>query len=202
MALRVVPVVALDDVASALPLANALVAGGLGCMEITFRTAAAAASIKAVSEACGAEMLVGAGTVLSVAQVDQAIEAGAQFIVTPALNEEVVRYCLARRIAIFPGAVTATEVDRAYNLGLRTVKFFPAGTSGGVAAIKSLGAPYGMMRFMPTGGVNAKNLGEYLANPKIVACGGSWMVSQSLFKDGDFSEVTRLAIEAVAVANA
>ena len=146
-------------------------------------------------------MLVGAGTVLSVAQVRESVAAGATFIVTPGLNEEVVAYCIESGIAIFPGAVTATEVDRAMRLGLRVVKFFPASTSGGTSAIKALGGPYSTMRFMPTGGINASNLREYLDCNHVVACGGSWFVKEGLFAaNGDYAAVTRLAAEALALA--
>ena len=144
-------------------------------------------------------MLVGAGTVLSLAQASEAVAAGAQFIVTPALNDDIVRWCQARGVPIFPGVATAGEVDRAMRLGIRVCKFFPAEASGGLKALKALAAPYGMMKFMPTGGISTANVRDYLGFNKVVACGGSWMVKESLFKDGDFSAVTRVASEAMSL---
>ena len=173
--LKVVPVVVLEDAKDAAPLAKALCEGGLPCAEVTFRTAAAKDSIKAMSEAYP-EMLVGAGTVLTKEQVDSAVEAGAKFIVSPGFDPEIVDYCLEKEIPVFPGCITPSEVAQAVKRGLRVVKFFPAEQFGGVATIKALSAPYVGLKFMPTGGVSAKNLKEYLACKPIVACGGSWMV--------------------------
>ena len=194
---RLVPVVVLDDAADAAPLAAALVAGGLPVAEVTFRTAAAADSIRAMSER--GDMLVGAGTVLTPAQVDQAVAAGASYVVSPGLSRAVVERCHEHGVLALPGAVTATEIQAALELGLTTVKFFPAGTSGGPKAIAALAAPFGGLRFVPTGGVSAANLHEYLAVPAVVAVGGSWMVSKELVRAGDFAEVTRLTAEAVAL---
>ncbi|MCM0640571.1 bifunctional 4-hydroxy-2-oxoglutarate aldolase/2-dehydro-3-deoxy-phosphogluconate aldolase [Cellulomonas wangsupingiae] len=194
---RLVPVVVLDDAADAAPLAAALVAGGLPVAEVTFRTAAAADSIRAMSER--GDMLVGAGTVLTPAQVDQAVAAGASYVVSPGLSRAVVERCQEHGVLALPGAVTATEIQAALELGLTTVKFFPAGTSGGPKAIAALAAPFGGLRFVPTGGVSAANLHEYLAVPAVVAVGGSWMVSKELVRAGDFAEVTRLTAEAVAL---
>ncbi|MCC2336223.1 bifunctional 4-hydroxy-2-oxoglutarate aldolase/2-dehydro-3-deoxy-phosphogluconate aldolase [Cellulomonas wangsupingiae] len=194
---RLVPVVVLDDAADAAPLAAALVAGGLPVAEVTFRTAAAAESIRAMSER--GDMLVGAGTVLTPAQVDQAVAAGASYVVSPGLSRAVVERCQEHGVLALPGAVTATEIQAALELGLTTVKFFPAGTSGGPKAIAALAAPFGGLRFVPTGGVSAANLHEYLAVPAVVAVGGSWMVSKELVRAGDFAEVTRLTAEAVAL---
>ncbi len=198
--LKVVPVVVLEDAKDAAPLAKALCEGGLPCAEVTFRTAAAKDSIKAMSEAYP-EMLVGAGTVLTKEQVDSAVEAGAKFIVSPGFDPEIVDYCLEKEIPVFPGCITPSEVAQAVKRGLRVVKFFPAEQFGGVATIKALSAPYVGLKFMPTGGVSAKNLKEYLACKPIVACGGSWMVKKDLIKAGEFDKIRELTKEAVSLAN-
>lgn len=194
--LKVVPVVVLEDAKDAAPLAKALCEGGLPCAEVTFRTAAAKDSIKAMSEAYP-EMLVGAGTVLTKEQVDSAVEAGAKFIVSPGFDPEIVDYCLEKEIPVFPGCITPSEVAQAVKRGLRVVKFFPAEQFGGVATIKALSAPYVGLKFMPTGGVNAKNLESYLSCDKIIACGGSWMVKGDLVRDGKFDEIQKMTEEAV-----
>ena len=196
-AARLVPVVVLDDVVDADPLAAALVAGGLPVAEVTFRTAAAEESIRVM--AARGDMLVGAGTVLTPAQVDVAVAAGASYIVSPGLSRAVVERCQEHGVLALPGAVTATEVQAALELGLSTVKFFPAGTSGGAPAIAALAAPFGGVRFVPTGGVGPKNLHEYLAIPAVAAVGGSWMVPRAAVKAGDFAQITRLTAEAVAL---
>ena len=196
----VVPVVVLEDAKDAAPLAKALCEGGLPCAEVTFRTAAANDSIKAMSEAYP-EMLVGAGTVLTKEQVDSAVEAGAKFIVSPGFDPEIVDYCLEKEIPVFPGCITPSEVAQAVKRGLRVVKFFPAEQFGGVATIKALSAPYVGLKFMPTGGVSAKNLKEYLACKPIVACGGSWMVKKDLIEAGEFDKIRELTKEAVSLAN-
>lgn len=198
--LKVVPVVVLEDAKDAAPLAKALCEGGLPCAEVTFRTAAAKDSIKAMSEAYP-EMLVGAGTVLTKEQVDSAVEAGAKFIVSPGFDPEIVDYCLEKEIPVFPGCITPSEVAQAVKRGLRVVKFFPAEQFGGVATIKALSAPYAGLKFMPTGGVSAKNLKEYLACKPIVACGGSWMVKKDLIEAGEFDKIRELTKEAVSLAN-
>lgn len=195
---RIVPVVVLDEAAHANPLADALVAGGLPVAEVTFRTAAAPEAIRIMADR--GDILIGAGTVLTVAQVDQAVAAGANYIVSPGTSRAVVERCQEHGIAVLPGAVTATEVQAALELGLTTVKFFPAGTSGGAPAIKALSAPFGDVKFVPTGGVSAKNLHEYLAVPSIVAVGGSWMVDKALVNAGKFDEIAKLSAEAVALA--
>lgn len=197
-AARLVPVVVLDDAAGAGGLAGALVAGGLPVAEVTFRTAAAPEAIRAMAER--GDILVGAGTVLTVAQVDQAVAAGAQFIVSPGLSRAVVERCQELGILALPGAVTATEVQAALELGLTTVKFFPAGTSGGAAAITALTAPFGHVRFVPTGGVGPANLAEYLAIPAVTAVGGSWMVPRHLIAAGDVVAIQALTADAVALA--
>ncbi len=196
--LGVVPVVVLEDAKDAEPLAKALCEGGLPCAEVTFRTAAAEESIRRMSKAFP-EMLVGAGTVLTVEQVDRAVAAGAKFIVSPGFDPEIVDYCLSKNIPVFPGCVTPSEVAQAVKRGLRVVKFFPAGQFGGVATIKALAAPYVGLKFMPTGGVSAKNLREHLECSAIVACGGTWMVKADLIKAGDFEKIKALTAEAAAM---
>lgn len=196
---RLVPVVVIDDIATAGPLAEALVLGGLPVAEVTFRTAAAAAAIKVMADR--GDVIVGAGTVLSVQQVDQAVEAGARYIVSPGLGEKVVARCQELGVPVLPGATTATEVQRAIELGLSVVKFFPAGTSGGAPAIKALAAPFPQVSFVPTGGVGPGNLGDYLSIPSVVAVGGSWMVAKDLVVAGKFEEITHLTRDAVALAN-
>lgn len=192
----VVPVVVLKDTKDAIPLADALIAGGLSCAEVTFRTDAAEESIRLMSEKYP-EMLVGAGTVLTTEQVDRAVNAGAKFIVSPGFDAEIVDYCLDKNIPVFPGCITPSEVAQAVKRGLKVIKFFPAEQAGGVAMIKAMGAPYNMVKFMPTGGISAKNLSEYLSCSNIVCCGGSWMVKGDLITEGKFDEITALTKEAV-----
>lgn len=197
----VVPVVVLEDTEDAKPLAEALVRGGLPCAEVTFRTEAAARSIRIMTEAYP-EMLVGAGTVLTVAQVDQAVEAGAGFIVSPGFDPEIVDYCIEKGIPVFPGCATPSEAAQAVKRGLKVVKFFPAEQAGGLDMIKAMAAPYTMLRFMPTGGISTKNLAKYLSFKKILCCGGSWMVKGELVRGKEFEKITELAREAVALAAA
>ncbi|HWT27728.1 MAG TPA: bifunctional 4-hydroxy-2-oxoglutarate aldolase/2-dehydro-3-deoxy-phosphogluconate aldolase [Mobilitalea sp.] len=192
----IVPVVKLDDVKDAVPLAKALVDGGLPCAEVTFRTAAAEESIRLMRKAYP-DMLIGAGTVLTTDQVDRAINAGATFIVSPGLNPKVVKYCVDKNIPITPGCANPSDIELAIELGLEVVKFFPAEAAGGLAMIKAMSAPYVNMKFMPTGGINAKNINSYLDFPKIIACGGSWMVNDDLVKAGEFDKITALTKEAV-----
>ena len=192
----VVPVVVLKDTKDAIPLADALMEGGLSCAEVTFRTDAAEESIRLMSEKYP-EMLVGAGTVLTIEQVDRAVNAGAKFIVSPGFDAEIVDYCLDKNIPVFPGCITPSEVAQAVKRGLKVIKFFPAEQAGGVAMIKAMGAPYNMVKFMPTGGISAKNLSEYLSCSNIVCCGGSWMVKGDLITEGKFDEITALTKEAV-----
>ena len=194
--LGVVPVVVLEDAKDAAPLAKALVEGGLPCAEVTFRTAAAEESIKLMT-AEYPDMFVGAGTVLTIDQVDRAVAAGAKFIVSPGFDPEIVDYCLEKEIPVFPGCITPSEVAQAVKRGLKVVKFFPAEQFGGVATIKAMAAPYVGLKFMPTGGVNAKNLESYLGCDKIIACGGSWMVKGDFVKAGKFDEIKDLTAEAV-----
>ena len=191
----VVPVVVLEDVKDAKPLADALVKGGLPCAEVTFRTDAAEESIRIMTREYP-DMLVGAGTVLTVEQVDKAVNAGAKFIVSPGFDTEIVDYCMENEIPVFPGCVTPSEVAQAVKRGLHVVKFFPAEQFGGVNTIKALAAPYTTVKFMPTGGVNAGNLKDYLGCDKIVCCGGSWMVKGDLIKAGEFEKICELTAEA------
>ena len=197
--LKVVPVVVLNDVKDAAPLAKALVEGGLPCAEVTFRTEAAAESLRIMAEAYP-DMLVGAGTVLTTEQVDKAVEAGAKFIVSPGFDPEIVDYCIEKNIPVFPGCATPSEVAQAVKRGLKVVKFFPAEQAGGLAMIKAMAAPYNMLKFMPTGGINTKNLKEYLACDKILCCGGSWMVKGDMVEAGDFEKIKKLTEEARALA--
>lgn len=197
----VVPVVVLEDAKDALPLAKALIEGGLPCAEVTFRTEAAEESIRRMSEKYP-DMLVGAGTVLTIEQVDRAVKAGAKFIVSPGFDPEIVDYCLSKDIPVFPGCITPSEVAQAAKRGMKVVKFFPAEQAGGVSMIKAMAAPYTMMKFMPTGGINAKNLKEYLEYDKILCCGGSWMVKGDMIRSGAFDKIKELTKEAVELAAA
>ena len=197
--LGVVPVVVLNDAKDAAPLAKALLEGGLPCAEVTFRTDAAEESIKIMTSEYP-DMLVGAGTVLTLEQVDCARAAGAKFIVSPGFDPEIVDYCLSKGIPVFPGCITPSEVSEAVKRGLKVVKFFPAEQFGGAAAIKALAAPYVGLKFMPTGGISTKNLESYLSCDKIIACGGSWMVKDSLIQAGKFDKIKELAAEAVKLA--
>lgn len=194
----IVPVVAVDKADQAVDLAKALLAGGIDVIEITFRTSAARDAIKLVADQVP-EMLVGAGTVLNQDQLTAAQEAGAQFIVSPGMDTELIDQCHQAGIVIFPGAVTPGEIQAGLKHGISVFKFFPAANYGGAKTIKSLSAPFNQISFMPTGGVNKDNLAEYLALPCIVACGGSWMVKSDLVKAGKFEEITRLTKEAVAI---
>lgn len=198
-AYRIVPVIQLDQAENATPLAQALIRGGLPCAEITFRTEAAAASIAAVSAAYP-DMFVGAGTILTAEQADAAIQAGARFLVSPGFNPAVVEHCLQKGYPILPGVCTPSEVERALSYGLTRLKFFPAEAAGGVAMIRAMAAPYGMVRFMPTGGINPRNVREYLACPAVFACGGSWMVPQDKINAGRFAEIEQLTAQAAALA--
>ena len=199
--LKVVPVVVLNNVKDAAPLAKALVEGGLPCAEVTFRTDAAAESIRIMTEAYP-DMLVGAGTVLTTEQVDRAVEAGAKFIVSPGFDPEIVDYCIEKNIPVFPGCISPSEVAQAVKRGLKVVKFFPAEQAGGLTMIKAMAAPYNMLKFMPTGGINTKNLKEYLACDKILCCGGSWMVKGDMVEAGEFDKIQKLTEEAKALAEA
>ncbi|MDE6932328.1 MAG: bifunctional 4-hydroxy-2-oxoglutarate aldolase/2-dehydro-3-deoxy-phosphogluconate aldolase [Oscillospiraceae bacterium] len=194
----ILPVIALDDAAQAVPLARALAAGGIPAAEVTFRTAAGEEAIRRIAQEVP-EVLVGAGTVLTCEQADRAVNAGARFIVSPGTNAKVVYHCQELGVQPIPGVVTPTEIETAMELELDTLKFFPAEPSGGLAMIKALAAPYTQIKFIPTGGISAANVGEYLKYPKILACGGSWMVKKDLVNAGKFDEITALAVEAAAI---
>lgn len=195
----VVPVVVIEDAEKAVPVARALVAGGLPVIEITLRTAAALDAISAVASEVP-DAIVGAGTVLGVEQANSAVAAGARFIVSPGLHEPVVEAASKLGVPIVPGVSTATEAQRAWNLGLRELKFFPAGLSGGVPMLKAFAAVFGDLSFMPTGGVSAKNLHEYLQLPSVVACGGSWLTPAAAIEAGDYEQIRALAGEALQIA--
>jgi 2-dehydro-3-deoxyphosphogluconate aldolase/(4S)-4-hydroxy-2-oxoglutarate aldolase len=196
---RVVPVVEIPRVEDAVPLARALVAGGLPCAEITFRTAAAAASIAAIAAAVPG-FHVGAGTVLTVRQAEEALAAGAEFLVSPCFDDDLVGFAREHDVPILPGVCTPTEIGRALAHGLSLVKLFPAEAAGGVPYLKAVAAPYGAVRFVPTGGIGPANLAAYLAHPQVISCGGSWMVKRQTVADGDFAAITRLTAEAVRLA--
>jgi 2-dehydro-3-deoxyphosphogluconate aldolase/(4S)-4-hydroxy-2-oxoglutarate aldolase len=192
----IVPVVKIDDAKDAVPLAGALAKGGLPIAEITFRTEAAEESIRKIVSAFP-DILVGAGTVLSVDQARRAKDAGAKFIVSPGFNRKVVEFCMNENIPVTPGCSGPTDIEMALEYGINVVKFFPAEASGGLKTLKAISAPYGMMSFIPTGGIDTSNLAEYLSFSKILACGGSWMVKSELIEKGKFDEITQLVREAV-----
>ncbi len=196
----IVPVIAIDDEADALPLARALMDGGIYCAEVTFRTEAAAGAIAAIA-ANIPDMIVGAGTVLTTEQADMAKEAGAKFIVSPGLNPLVVKHCIEIGITIIPGIATPTEIETAIGLGLNVVKFFPAEALGGIEMIRAMSAPYRNIKFMPTGGINSSNLERYLAFEKVIACGGSWMVNSKLVREKRFDKIVDLSREAIKMVN-
>ena len=195
---RLVPVIVVEDEASAAPLADALVTGGLRCAEVTFRTRAAGAALRTMAD--DGRLLVGAGTVVTPDQVDAAVAAGARFIVSPGFSVAVVRRCQELGVPAFPGVATATDLMAAVQEGLTVVKFFPAEPLGGVPMMSALGAPFPGMRFIPTGGITATQLPTYLDHPAVAAVGGSWMVAPKLIAGGEWDQITRLTAEAVAVA--
>lgn len=191
----IVPVVVIDDAEKAVPTAEAMLKGGIDVMEITFRTAAAPDAIRAVAEKCP-EVLVGAGTVVTLEQCKQAVGCGAKFIVSPGFDREVVSWCLENGFPVIPGCITPTEITEALKFGLKVLKFFPAGVYGGLSAMKALSGPFGGVRFIPTGGVNAQNVGEYIAAPFIHAVGGSWVCPKADIAAGNFEKIVALCSEA------
>ena len=193
-----IPVIKIENAEDAVPLAKALIDGGLPAAEITFRTACAAEAIKNITDAY-TEMLVGAGTVLTTEQVDAAIAAGSKFLVSPGLNPKVTAYALSKGVPMLPGCANPSDIEAALELGLKTVKFFPAEAAGGLKMLKAMAAPYGQLTFMPTGGINANNLLDYLKFNKIIACGGSFMVADDLVRDKKWDEITALTKNAVKV---
>jgi 2-dehydro-3-deoxyphosphogluconate aldolase/(4S)-4-hydroxy-2-oxoglutarate aldolase len=196
----IIPVVSIPRLEHALPLAESLLEGGLPCAEVTLRTAAAVESMTEI-RARFPEIFLGAGTVLSTEQAETAINSGAQFIVSPGTNPAVVDYCLSKGVTIFPGVCTPTEIEMALAKGVDVLKFFPAEPMGGVGFLKAICAPYRQVRFIPTGGIDQQNLGQYLALPEVIACGGSWMVKPELMNDGEFDRIRQLVKEAVALVN-
>lgn len=196
--LGLVPVVKIESAQDALPLGKALIEGDLPMAEITFRTAAAEEAISTLTRELP-ELLVGAGTVLNVEQVERAVSAGAKFIVSPGFNSKVVDYCVEKNIPLTPGLNNPSTLEMALERGLEVVKFFPAESSGGLKFLKDMAAPYSGVKFVPTGGINAENLNEYLAYERVHACGGSWMVKADLISSGRFDEITRLVKEAVSI---
>jgi 2-dehydro-3-deoxyphosphogluconate aldolase/(4S)-4-hydroxy-2-oxoglutarate aldolase len=196
--LKVVPVIALEDAGKAGDLAGALVAGGLPIVEVTFRTASAARTIRTMADR--KDILVGAGTVRTLDQAKAAVDAGADYLVSPGFNSAVVKWAVDRNLPILPGIDSTLGIELALELGLNTVKFFPAGASGGLEKIKALYGPYGDVKFVPTGGIGPENLAEWLAQPSIIACGGSWLVAKNLLAGGKWDEVVRLTREAVEIA--
>jgi 2-dehydro-3-deoxyphosphogluconate aldolase/(4S)-4-hydroxy-2-oxoglutarate aldolase len=193
--LGVVPVVKIERAGDAVPLGNALIAGGLPCAEITFRTDAAEEAIRRIASELP-QVVIGAGTVLSVEHAEKAVAAGARYIVSPGFDPKVVDWCLTHDVAVTPGVATPTEINMALDKGLNILKFFPAEALGGLKTLKALAAPYGDVKFIPTGGINQDNLADYLAQPSVHCCGGSWLVKANLISAGRFAEITRLAEEA------
>jgi len=192
----IVPVAVLDDAETAVPVAKALREGGINCAEVTFRTAAAEESIKKMTTSFP-DMLIGAGTVLSIEQVNRAVNAGAKFIVTPGYNPTVVNYCIENQIPIIPGCMDTNAIEMALEAGLDTVKFFPAEASGGIKMMKALAGPYVNLKYLPTGGINSDNLVDYLSYNKTIACGGSWMVKPALVKEGRYEEIVNISKQAI-----
>ncbi len=195
----IVPVVVIDDATKAVPVAQALVAGGLPAIEVTLRTDAALNAIAAIAAEVP-DAIIGAGTVLNVEQAEQSVAAGARFIVSPGLDEEIVSAAKNLNVPIFPGVSTATEAQQAWNLGLRQLKFFPAEVAGGVAMLKALGSVFRDLSFMPTGGISTNNLNDYLSLPSVIACGGSWLTPADAIAANDYEKITALAIEATKIA--
>jgi len=195
---KIVPIITIDDATQAVSLADALAEGGLSCLEVTFRTAAGAEAIRRIANE-RPSLLIGAGTVLTTEQAALAKEAGARFILSPGLNRRVVAWCLEHGMPIFPGVCTPTDIEMALEQGLKVVKVFPAEQIGGLPYLKAIAAPFPGLQFMPTGGINAANVGDYLAYDRVVACGGSWMTPQNWISSGAFDKIrdtARLAAEA------
>ena len=192
---KLIPVIAIEAADQAIRLGTTLVENGLPIAEITFRTKAAGEAIRQLAKL--EDLMLGAGTVLSTDQVQEAVDAGAQFMVTPGFNPKVVDYCGKNRIPIIPGVCTPTEIEAALEYGLDVLKFFPAEAMGGIKTLKAFGGPYARVKFIPTGGINTTNLGDYLNLPNVLACGGSWMVSKKLISSNNYTEIARLTREAI-----
>jgi 2-dehydro-3-deoxyphosphogluconate aldolase/(4S)-4-hydroxy-2-oxoglutarate aldolase len=198
----IIPVIKIDNADSAIPLCRALADGGLFAAEITFRTDAAEEAIRRVAASPElSDVLLGAGTVLNIKTVQKAVNAGAKFIVSPGTNPEVVHYCTENNIAVIPGVCTPTDIELGLSLGLHVLKFFPAEAAGGLKMLRAMSAPYTQIRFMPTGGIDERNLADYLGEKSVIACGGSWMCTPELIKNNNWSEITRLSEEAVKIKN-
>jgi len=197
---KLIPVLSLSDEKKAIPVAKALIEGGISCVEVAFSTSKAKEAIKLISENFP-DMLIGAGTVLTIDQVKQAIEAGAKFVVSPGFNPKIVEYCVHNNIPIIPGCSTPSDIEQALDFDLEIVRFFPAEAAGGLKMIKALSDPYSMMKFIPTGGINKENINSYLDCGKVVACGGSWIVNQELIEHNDFDKIKILTSEAVKIIN-
>jgi len=195
--IKIIPVITIEDVKNAVPLAEALIAGGLPCAEITFRTSAAAGVISKLEGR--ADIHTGAGSVLTIDQAKLAVDNGARFIVSPGFNPRVVQYCLDNKIPVFPGSCTPSDFTLAVEYELSILKFFPAEILGGLPTLKAMSAPFPMLKFIPTGGINAKNIKEYLQFPQVFACGGSWMVKKELIREKKFGEIQQLVSEAVSL---
>ncbi len=195
--LKIIPVLSIKDLNKVDPLKNSLLEGGLPCIEITFRTKNAIGAIKKMAET--GDILVGAGTVLTKGDAKAAVDAGAKFIVSPGLDPEIVEFCIDKGIAIAPGVCTPTDITIALNFGLKVLKFFPAEASGGIATIEAMGAPFSNLKFIPTGGIKPSNILDYLNSPKVIACGGSWLVKSELIEKNEFKTITKLISEAVAL---
>ena len=194
---KLVPVIVLDKAEDASPLAESLIEGGLPVAEVTMRTPAALAAMKEIGQ--HPEVLLGAGTVVTSDQVDQAVDAGARYIICPGFHEAVVQRCQELGVLVIPGVITPTDIAKAMSYDIDVVKFFPAEAFGGASTLKAMAAPYGDMRFVPTGGINANNVSSYLEIPSVAACGGSWMVDRKLIQAGDFTKITSLVRDAVAL---
>lgn len=197
--LCVIPVVAIEKVEDTMPLADTLVEGGLPCAEITLRTAAAPESIRIMAQR--GDVLVGAGTVLTVAQAKMAVDAGAQFIVSPGFNPKVAAHCVENDIAFTPGVCTPSDIEAALEFGINLLKFFPAEAFGGLKTLKAMSGPFPMIEFIPTGGITPRNLAEYLCFPKVLACGGTWIAASSLISKGQFQDILKNVVEAIGIVN-
>lgn len=193
---KIVPVAAIENAENAVPAASALTKGGLPLIEVTFRTEAAEESIKRITQEYK-DILVGAGTVLSVDQADRAISAGASFIVSPGFNEKVVQFVIDKGVAVIPGIMTPSEIEKAMFYGLKYVKFFPAEAAGGIKMLNAFSGPYPEMRYMPTGGINLDNVNEYLSHPKVFACGGSWIMNKRVINNRGFDIITDIVRETI-----
>lgn len=194
----VVPVVVIENASQAKPLAQAILTGGLDCVEVTFRTQVAVEALRIMKQEFP-QMTVGAGTVLTIEQAEAAVSARAEFIVSPGSNPKVIQYCMDHNICVIPGVMTPSEIERNLELGIDRMKFFPAEAAGGVKTIKAVSAPYGKVKFMPTGGIHINNVREYLEQPAVIACGGSWMVKKEFLETENYEKITELTKEVAGI---